>query len=239
MKAIILAAGGVRAIKHGKRTRYLFPPNSKPKCLFRVDGKVILNTLVQALRGGGISNIRIVVGYRAKDIEKFNRRNQLGLEVVYNEDWNTDAVKSILVGINGVQDDVLILFSDLKNVTADVIRRFVECPEPLAWIKLKKKYRSMDPEIYVGDRQVYIVKVAKEKLHIFDQAYEHLERSKKRYGDTYSLTAFPAKSGQMILLALLETLYQNGPVADVLIHPPLHDVDLLKQTDRGKRLKKR
>ncbi len=236
MKAVILAAGGVRAIKHSAGIRYLFPRGSKPKCLFHVDGKVILTTLVQALRGGGISDIRIVVGYRAGDIVKFNKRNKLGLEVVYNKDWDSDAVKSILVGIKSIDDDVLILFSDLKNVNASVIRKFVECPEPLAWIKLKKKYqKTMDPEIYVGDRQVYIVKVAKEKLNIFDKVYGHLERSKKRYGNTYNLNAFPARSGQMILLALLETLYQNGPVADVLVHPPVNDIDLLKQTDEGGR----
>ncbi len=236
MKAIILAAGGVRAIKHSGGIRYLFPRGSKPKCLFHVDGRVILNTLVQALRGAGISDIRIVVGYRAGDIVKFNKRNKLGLEIVYNKDWDSDAVKSILVGIKGIQDDVLILFSDLKRVDANTITQFVKCPHPLAWIKLKKKYqKTMDPEVYVGDRQVYIVKIAKEKLHIFDKVYDHLKRSKKRYGNTYNLNAFPARSGQMIILALLETLYQNGPVADVLIHPPVVDVDLLKQTDEGGR----
>ena len=35
--------------------------------------------------------------------------------------------------------------------------------------------------------------------------------------------------------ALFETLYQNGPVGEVLLQAEIRDIDFLRQTDEGKR----
>jgi len=208
----------------------------KPKCLFHVKGQTILTRTVNALRQGGVQDIRIVVGYRHKDVEKFIAKHGLDLEVVYNPDWDRDAVRSILEGINGLEDDALILFGDII-INAEIIRKFVECPEPIAWVKIKKKYGlAHHHEVLRGNRQVYIVKVAREKLNVFDMAYPNTDWYLGRYSFYKNV---PLDSGIRILGCMYETIHRNQPVAEVFIDPPIVDVDLFKQTDEwsNKRLR--
>lgn len=230
MKAVILAAGGVRAIKHSKGIRYLFPRNSKPKCLFHVDGEVILARMVRCLRAAGINDIRVVTGYRHNDITKFNGMHELGLEIVYSPEWEVDAVSaSTEIGLKDVADDVLLLFSDIVLRT-DVIRDFLVHPKSLVRIKLKKK-----PKLRRGgesENKIHIIKVAKEKLYIFEEARNHMKRCLKSH-PAYKDVSYG--TGIALVCALTETLRRNEPVGEVLVHPPLREVDLFKQTDEGKK----
>jgi len=90
---------------------YGFPPDSKPKCLFHYKGEVILEHTVRILRDCGINNIRIVVGYKREMIEQFNKERNLGLEVVYAR--GETCRDTLLAGLEGVIEDVLILFGDV------------------------------------------------------------------------------------------------------------------------------
>ena len=63
MQAVILAAG------LGSRIRSI--SNSFPKCLIEVNGKKILDHQLDILRGGGIQDIIIVVGYLQEKIRDF------------------------------------------------------------------------------------------------------------------------------------------------------------------------
>jgi len=107
-----------------------FPPNSKPKCLFHYykddSDETLLERQVRLLRKKGISRIRIVTGYRHQDIEQFNRDKSLGLELIYNPKWEIDGVNSLIVGIQGIEDDLLIVMSDLfiKEKDLDNILRY-------------------------------------------------------------------------------------------------------------------
>ena len=230
MKAIILAAGGVRAIKHNAGIRYLFPRGSKPKCLHHVDGEILLIRMVRCLREAGIDDIRIVTGYRHNDIRRFNKVHKLGLEIVYSQKWITDAVAaSTEVGLKGVDDDVLLLFSDILVRTV-VIKDFLAHPESLVRIKLKKKARL--PKGGESESKIHIIKVAKEKLYIFDKAREHMKRCLKSHA-AYKDVSYG--TGIALVCALTETLRQNEPVGEVLVYPALKEIDLFKQTDEGKR----
>ncbi|MDP6460040.1 MAG: sugar phosphate nucleotidyltransferase, partial [Candidatus Hydrothermarchaeota archaeon] len=60
MKAVILAAG--------KGTRLEPLTNTMPKCMLPLAGKPILEHIVLAMRGAGITDIVMVVGYRSEDI---------------------------------------------------------------------------------------------------------------------------------------------------------------------------
>lgn len=221
MKAVILAAGA-------PRIRGWFP-SEQAKCLYEVDGEVILARMVRCLREAGVQDIRIVVGYYRQNIEKFIAEHRLNVEVVCNQRWETDAVASLLDGIKDVDDDVLILFGDCV-IRTEVIEDFLACPESLVRIKLKN-----DPHLPLGgeiESKIHIVKVAREKLGIFDKAYEHMERCMKFHS---AYEGVSHGTGIALVCALTEMLRQNEPVGEVLVHPAMKDIDLYKQTDKGKK----
>ena len=110
MKFILLAAGPTLG------GPYMFPPNSKPKCLFHYNGEVILEHTVRALKKCGETDIRLVTGYKSKMIERFNEEQKLGLTLIYNPDWVLDnkgsrwkeCHKSIRIGLEGINEDIII-----------------------------------------------------------------------------------------------------------------------------------
>ena len=79
MKAVILAAG------KGTRMREL--TNELPKPMLKVQGKPILQHIIEGLSQNGISQIFIVTGYRAETIEghafhEARRDDAIGIDVV-------------------------------------------------------------------------------------------------------------------------------------------------------------
>jgi len=86
--AVILAAG--RTLSAG----YGFPENSKPKCLFHFSGEVLLERQVEVLRECGVSDIRVVVGYKKEMIEEFNEKMKLGLKLIFNPTWESDILEA-------------------------------------------------------------------------------------------------------------------------------------------------
>lgn len=234
MKAVILAGGGQTSIKYmvgtTQRIRHLFSPNMKPKCLHHVDGEVILARTVRCLREADINDIRVVTGYRHNDIEEFNRAHGLDVEIVYSKEWKTDAIAaSTEIGLKDVNDDALLLFSDIM-VRTDVIKDFLAHPSSLVRIKLKN-----DPILPLGgeiENKIHIIKVKKEKLYIFDKIREHMKKCLRSH-DVYKDVSYG--TGIALVCALTETLRQNEPVGEVLVHPALREIDLFKQTDEGKK----
>jgi NDP-sugar pyrophosphorylase family protein len=76
MKAVILAAG------KGTRMREL--TNDIPKPMLRVQGKPILEHIVEGLKATGVREFFIVTGYRAEVVENhFGDGSQLGVKVSY------------------------------------------------------------------------------------------------------------------------------------------------------------
>jgi len=223
MKAIILAAGSdVRPQKHG------FPPNSKPKCLYHINGETILEGITSSLRKAGIKKIRVVIGYKGTQIEEYNRKHGLGLETVYNSRYEIDAVNSLLVGVKDVNEDVLILLGDII-VTPEIIRKFVDHRVPLVWIRTDKAYENASYQPVRG-KQWCIVKATRKKLKIFRKARDYSEQFLRKSGwskaEGYSAGLYGA---------LFEALHCNGPVGEIILNNIIEDVDYYTQTDEGKK----
>lgn len=127
MKVIIPAAGPIAP-------GYGFPENSKPICLYHRKGEVLLERQVRILRSLGLNDIRVVIGYRKELIEQFIKEKNLNLELVENLDaikdvfgtggWPTFLV-SLRKGLDGVDDDVLIIMSDIY-LTHDGIKKLLK-----------------------------------------------------------------------------------------------------------------
>lgn len=220
MKATVLAGGSIR----GGR----FPPNSKPKCLYHVKGETILGRIIRCLRAEGVSNIRVVTGYRREDIERYNDENQLNLELVHAYTWETDAMESLRIALENTDDDLLLMYGDIL-LRRDVVRGFLDCVESLAWIVTQKPYTNFINELQDGQRQICIIKVAKEKLHIFDDMEKYwqmfLERRPK-------YTKFGPESPFIFDGVMAEALYANRPVGRVRARF-VRDVDWYYQTDEA------
>ena len=103
MKAIIMAAGV------GKRLQTL--NINKPKCLITVGSTTLIRRSVNLLVSKGISDITVIVGYKAQLIH-----NELNNDVVYfeNPDFiSTNSIKSLWYAKDLLEDNVLLLNGDL------------------------------------------------------------------------------------------------------------------------------
>ena len=193
----------------------------------------MLGRLVRQLREAGFEHIRLVTGYGAERIEKFNRDRRLGLELIYNPEWERSAPESLRCGIKDLNDDALIVFGDvLANI--QIFRVFLGCEAPLAYIKTIVPWGSgaelPNDEVTNPNRQVCIVKVAKEKLMIFEKekADKYLTQFAKRY-----CKGVREEEGSGLTRLLLEAMYQNGPVEEIISPVPIRDVDYFYETDEG------
>lgn len=124
--SVILAAGSSPGGHYG------WPKDSKPKCLFHVKGEVLLLRQVRILRELGVTEIRVVVGYKREIIEALNLERGLGLHLAYNPEWESGPfTASLKVGLRGLDDDLLISFGDVY-LTREGLRKFIEDPHEIA-----------------------------------------------------------------------------------------------------------
>src|SRR5687767_12917090 len=104
VKAIILAAGS------GSRLAPL--TDDRPKCLVPVKGTPMLAWQVRALRAAGVSDISVVAGYRADQIE--HEATQLGLRTYLNPRYDvTNMVYSLFCAADALNDDVIVSYADI------------------------------------------------------------------------------------------------------------------------------
>ena len=120
VKAIILAAG------EGTRLRpFTF---NRPKCLVEFAGIPLLAHQVDVLKEVGISDINVVTGYLANEVE------DLGYKTIYNADYmSTNMVESLMCAVdllNG-ESDVLIIYGDIIY-EAEIVRTLLECQLPIS-----------------------------------------------------------------------------------------------------------
>ena len=101
MKGIIIAAG------YGSRLRPL--TSNTPKSLVEIDGKSIITYPIDALVAAGISDISIVVGYRANEITGYLKKHYPSLNFSYNEDYDGDNAVSVLAAQSFIGDDPFVL----------------------------------------------------------------------------------------------------------------------------------
>jgi choline kinase len=101
MKGIIIAAG------YGSRLRPLTA--TTPKSLVKIDGKSIITYPIDALMTAGISDISIVVGYRADEIINSIEKLYPNINFSYNEDYDGDNAISIFTARSFIGNDPFVL----------------------------------------------------------------------------------------------------------------------------------
>ena len=101
MKGIIIAAG------YGSRLRPL--TSDVPKSLVEVDGKSIITYPIDALVNAGISDISIVVGYKADEITDYLGKLYPNMNFSYNQDYDGDNALSVFAARSFVGDDPFVL----------------------------------------------------------------------------------------------------------------------------------
>jgi len=123
MKAVVLAAG------EGKRLRPL--TYTRPKHMIQVAGKPLLEHLLSALKEAGLTDIVMVVNYKAERIKKyFKDGKNFGLKIEYAHQKEMKGTADAFgMAENHVKGDFVAVYGDLL-VTSDAIK---------AALKLHKK----------------------------------------------------------------------------------------------------
>lgn len=126
MKGIIIAAGPA------KRLRPL--TDNLPKCMLKIDGKPIIQNIIELFRSNGINDISIVKGWKG---EKINFPN---LTYFKNDDfWNNNILHSLMFARHKLEEafknkeDVVVSYSDIfyKN---SVVKKLVQDKHDIAAI---------------------------------------------------------------------------------------------------------
>ena len=123
MKAVVLAAG------EGQRLRPF--TCTRPKHMIQVAGKPLLEHLLSALKEAGLTDIVMVVNYKAERIQKyFKDGKNFGLKIEYaNQKEMKGTANAFGMAENHVKGDFVAVYGDLL-VTSDIIK---------AALKLHKK----------------------------------------------------------------------------------------------------
>jgi histidinol-phosphate/aromatic aminotransferase/cobyric acid decarboxylase-like protein/choline kinase len=135
MRAVILAAGA------GQRMRPL--TDETHKTLLEVGGQTILGRIVTGLRQAGVSEIFVVTGYRADEVEEHLRVHHpdARCRFVHNARYReTNNIHSLALAFEQLplDEDVILVESDLVCEAA-IFRRIVETPHENA--ALLDRYR--------------------------------------------------------------------------------------------------
>ena len=129
MQAIILAAG------MGKRLRSY--TKDATKCMVKVNGKTLIEYMIEALVSNNIERLVVVVGYKGQLLKdfiasKFNTENLHGMRIEYIENPVYDTTNNIyslyLAGNEMAKTDTLLLESDLI-FKPEILTRLLSSPD--------------------------------------------------------------------------------------------------------------
>jgi len=119
MRAIILAAGV------GTRLNPL--TNGCPKCLVSAGDKLLIDFQLEALRGVGVEDIVLVVGYEADQIRRYCGA---GVRYVENLDYlSTNSIYSLYLARRELDTDTLLFNCDIL-FHPDVLKRMLDSGHP-------------------------------------------------------------------------------------------------------------
>ena len=120
MRAIIIGAG--------RGSRLMPTTEDAPKCFAEIQGKRILDWTVEALRGGGCTEIVFIGGYRIDSV----KRDYPDFIFRENRDWPDNNILVSLMCAEDLMDRPFVTsYSDIL-FTKDVVRGLVELKDELA-----------------------------------------------------------------------------------------------------------
>lgn len=118
MKAIILAAGV------GKRLGDSVAEH--PKCLLELNGRTLLDRMLDALAEVGVRDAAVVVGHLAEQVQEAVSGRE-GVRTLFNPEFRKGAILSLWTAREALDDDVLIMDADVLFPTA-MLRALVGSP---------------------------------------------------------------------------------------------------------------
>ena len=245
MRAIILAAGqGMRLRPH---------TDDRPKCMVELGGKPLIQHQLDVLDQCGVSDISVVTGYRADQLEQFGRRSY------HNPLFDqTNMVESLVCAreqLDGA-DDVLILYADIAYEPR-VVEALISCDAPfstainLDWYELWR-LRMEDPlrdaETLKLDDQQHIIELGKKpnSLDEVEGQYMGLIQVKKELCSTLlsiydGLDPAATYDGKdlpnMYMTSLLQKIIDAGhPLKAVPVHGGWIEVDTTEDLEEYRRM---
>ena len=143
MKAIILSAG------QGKR---LLPLTEHlPKCLLQVQGKTILEWQLDTLLACGVTDVTVVVGYQAEQVEAVlrDKYRKTAIHTLLNAEFSTtDNLVSCWLARAEMQEDFLLLNGDTLFEPAILRQLLKEAQAPVTvTVNQKNGYDSDDMKV--------------------------------------------------------------------------------------------
>ncbi len=233
-RALILAAG------QGTRLRPL--TDDRPKCLVPLLGQPLLERQASALHRSGITELAVVGGYRADQIET------LGYTVILNPEYETsNMVASLFCARNYMRHDkhLLICYGDIVCQPA-IIKALLDCDAPVAvtvdlgwrayWelrladpladaetlklgpqnrlLELGKKPRSYDE---IQAQYMGLIKIRADEIEHLKQHYDRMDRGARYDGKDFK---------NMYMTSFIQHLIDHGwPVQAVPITHGWLEVD--------------
>ena len=179
-KAVILAAG--------KGTRM---KSDLPKVVHRIEGKCLVDYVIEAARGADVSEICLVVGYKHEIVE----REIASRDVVFTlqpEQLGTGHAVKCAREFLGDEGQTLILFGDTPLITAQTLRRLSEYHEAHGNTVTVLSAKVDDPTGYgriISDGQGCFVKSVEHKDANEEELASHEINSGMYIFDTAELKA--------------------------------------------------
>lgn len=118
MNAIILAAGvgrrlGGSVVEH-------------PKCLLSLDGRTLLERMLDALDAVGVVDVTIVVGHLAEQIEEAVAERP-NVRTIFNPEFRKGAILSLWTAREHLAGDVLVMDADVL-FPVEMLRHLIDSP---------------------------------------------------------------------------------------------------------------
>lgn len=117
MKGLILAAG------MGSRLRPL--TLDTPKALLEVGGHPLIHYAIDSLQSAGISEIGVVVGHQATQIEKSLKETHPGLSVIFNANYTGDNALSIYAARDFTMDEPFVVCMGDHPISPGIVQNLI------------------------------------------------------------------------------------------------------------------
>lgn len=125
-----------------------------PKQLLRMGDETILERTLKNVRGSGVSEIVLVLGHAADDVQKTIATE--GLKVVVNPDYQQGMGTSLRFGLAAVDADAaLIILADQPWIRPDTFNRLIECHQERKPQIIVPTYRGFRGNPVLLDRSVF------------------------------------------------------------------------------------
>ncbi len=199
MKAILLAAGV------GSRIRPL--TDDKPKSLLDINGKSILERMLDNVRAVGIKEVVVITGYREDQLKEFisSKFSDLSVQYKTNDIYEqTNTGYSLLLTRDLIGDDDFIKFDADVVFEEEILRKLISSPHETALCidrninleaeevkartdsegKVLEVGKKLDPHTASGE-SIGIEKISKSAAKILYAELERLMQNKENWQEYY------------------------------------------------------